>query len=101
MDFGEKNLGLQIDYFSRAPFFNYAVQSFTVSLFEKGHLLKFSAKVGNAECKNICFNINIELNGTPLERDEEFKYLGVNIDQTLSFDNHIKYMCGSKEPLVN
>ncbi len=34
----------------------------------------------------------IIINGDLIERDHEFKYLGVIMDETLSFDSHIKYI---------
>ena len=36
-------------------------------------------------------NLNVCIGGVNLERVEEFKYLGVILDMTLSFNSHIEY----------
>lgn len=37
-------------------------------------------------------SIRLSRNGSPLTKSESFKYLGVVIDQHLSFNNHIKHV---------
>ena len=40
-----------------------------------------------------CSEINIQLDGHPISRVEHAKSLGLNIDDRLSWSNHIKELC--------
>ena len=40
-----------------------------------------------------CSEINIQLDGHPISRVEHTKSLGLNIDDRLSWSNHIKDLC--------
>lgn len=37
--------------------------------------------------------MNIQLNGTPIEQGQSCKFLGVVVTDTLTWDDHIQFMC--------
>ena len=47
---------------------------------------------GTRQNKNIQDEVIISYDGTPLTRSTTFKYLGIYIDQSLGFNDHIKYI---------
>ena len=44
---------------------------------------------------------SIKLNNKNIKRAESFKYLGINIDEGLNYNNHIKIICQSALKIIN
>ena len=47
--------------------------------------------IGNKNKLNGIQDVNINVNNEPIERVNKFKYLGLIIDQHLTWDSHIDY----------
>lgn len=47
-----------------------------------------------------CEEINVKVNNIPLSRTQNIKYLGVTIDETLKWDNHVKNIKNNILPII-
>ena len=56
-------------------------------------VIRWSAKfmlIGGHQRRKSCSNVSIGINGSDLERTDTFKYLGITINQNMTWSDHIE-----------